>query len=525
MDARRGELFGKVEAFIDDRLVGWVQFSEAEIKNDVSNTDYWKPIENEFGGITEWEQVGDIPREIWIKYVYVEPEYRRKGIGTAMYEKIKQEFPGEKIVSSGTTDEGGEFRHALTERGVLASIDPKFQRWFAGSKVVDAHGKPLKAYHETRYVFDKFRPGALGIYFTADPDAANEYVHMRPEQVEETAKDLEENPELREEYNEDVMNSHVRPVYLAIKNPLTITPSELMHEQTPEFKWLSTDAVKSKGYDGIRVVADPSFDDILFKEDTWIAFNNNQVWSATANKVSSNERLKPIVENNIRKYVCPCGNVDLDDKGHTLGPFYECDKNGKEIPEDEISHYIACGKCMRVFDTADKLKVVRQGVQHSMFNSLPEEKPKIAGLEPSEKWEHIKRDFYAGIVYHGTTAGIAEEIMKNGFRGLNYDQILEDVLNLYGKKWEDISPLYQKNIRDNKKSYSHEFDTVSTTPAGEVAVRFAGGGEIPRQVEHFILESDKHVSPEPSRITWEPAIVMCRIKTSKTPTSTNGSIN
>src|SRR5208283_4337033 len=37
-----------------------------------------------------------------------------------MYEKIKQEFPSEKITSSGTTEEGTPFREKLVERGVLA---------------------------------------------------------------------------------------------------------------------------------------------------------------------------------------------------------------------------------------------------------------------------------------------------------------------------------------------------------------------------------------------------------------------
>lgn len=138
---------------------------------------------------------------------------------------------------------------------------------------------------------------------------------------------------------------------------------------------------------------------------------------------------------------------------------------------------------------------------------------KTADLKPSKAWDRIKRDFYAGIVYHGTTVAIAEEIMKNGFRGLNYDQILQDVLTLYGKTWDDISNTYKKIIRENKNSYSHEFDTISTTPAGEVSLRFAGqGGEVPHAVERFILESIEDLKPGQSRISGEPAVVMCRIK-------------
>ena len=102
-DSHRGELSGEIGAYIHGKPVGFVQFGE-------------------YGNVyAEGLEEGDeVPREIGIKYVYVAPRYRRMGIGTGMYEKIKQEFPGEKIVSSGTTERGGKFRRKLTERGVLA---------------------------------------------------------------------------------------------------------------------------------------------------------------------------------------------------------------------------------------------------------------------------------------------------------------------------------------------------------------------------------------------------------------------
>src|SRR5271157_2761017 len=103
-DSHRGELFGEVGARINGKPVGFVQFSE-------------------YGNVHAegLQEGGDVPYEIHIKYVYVAPLYRRMGIGTGMYKKIQQEFPGEKIVGSGTTERGGKFRRKLTERGVLAS--------------------------------------------------------------------------------------------------------------------------------------------------------------------------------------------------------------------------------------------------------------------------------------------------------------------------------------------------------------------------------------------------------------------
>ncbi len=92
MDAHRGELFGCVTAHAGKQLIGYVQFS------------YYDDI-------------------VRILYVEVAPAYRRKGIATAMYKRLKQEFPEASITSSGTTPEGGAFRKALVERGVLTASD------------------------------------------------------------------------------------------------------------------------------------------------------------------------------------------------------------------------------------------------------------------------------------------------------------------------------------------------------------------------------------------------------------------
>ena len=90
MDAHRGELFGRVKAYLEKVVVGYVNFSEYD-------------------------------DEIWIKYVFVREDLRRRGIATAMYERIQQEFPGEPIRSTGTTDDGGKMRRSLVDRKVIAS--------------------------------------------------------------------------------------------------------------------------------------------------------------------------------------------------------------------------------------------------------------------------------------------------------------------------------------------------------------------------------------------------------------------
>jgi GNAT superfamily N-acetyltransferase/2'-5' RNA ligase len=120
MDSHRGELSAEVGAWLHGKPIGYVSFSELE-DDDTSDPNQYKEMEDEYGG-KYWEQVGEIPREVHIKYVYVAPRYRRVGVGTMMYEKIKKEFPGEPIRSSGTTERGGKFRNSLLNRGVITAV-------------------------------------------------------------------------------------------------------------------------------------------------------------------------------------------------------------------------------------------------------------------------------------------------------------------------------------------------------------------------------------------------------------------
>jgi GNAT superfamily N-acetyltransferase len=105
-DSHRGELSGRVEAWLEGGGV-WATGPDGK--------------ETQQGTRIGYVDFSEYDNEIWIKYVHVQPEYRRRGVATAMYEKLKAEFPGEQIVSSGTTGEGGELRKSLKERGVIAA--------------------------------------------------------------------------------------------------------------------------------------------------------------------------------------------------------------------------------------------------------------------------------------------------------------------------------------------------------------------------------------------------------------------
>jgi GNAT superfamily N-acetyltransferase len=269
-DSHRGELFGKVEALLGDDVVGYVQFSEATADIPLSDTRYWTEEQDEYGG-QQWAPADDFPREVHIKYVQVNPQYRRQGIGTGMYEKIKQEFPGEKIVSSGTTDEGGKFRRKLTERGVLAK----------------KAGKIGPVYHGTGEAFEEYHSRYGLYYFTDDPQYAELFTNrVAP------GKTLE--------------GANIRRAYITLDNPFdarswgnetqTITdivdilgmePDEALGYNTyqgamPFWQWVRNYPAKVKevltrqGYDGI--IQDENHPGAGYASATaYIVFNTNQI--------------------------------------------------------------------------------------------------------------------------------------------------------------------------------------------------------------------------------------------------------
>lgn len=73
---------------------------------------------------------------------------------------------------------------------------PEFRAWFAGSKVVDSEGKPLRVYHGTLEKFQQF-----------DPSKAR--------RGESGIVQFTDNPELASGYGDRVM-----PVFLSLKNPM-----------------------------------------------------------------------------------------------------------------------------------------------------------------------------------------------------------------------------------------------------------------------------------------------------------------
>ena len=113
-------------------------------------------------------------------------------------------FGGDQVKSAlGNTGKFSRTSKSLTDAGLLGS--PAFQRWFQGSQVVDAGGRPLVQYHGTTSdkefsVFKDSGGSHLGFHF-GSAEAANERLNFFGEKA----------------------TSRILPVYLSIKNPLRIS--------------------------------------------------------------------------------------------------------------------------------------------------------------------------------------------------------------------------------------------------------------------------------------------------------------
>ena len=146
-----------------------------------------------------------------------------------------------------------------------------FKAWFAGSKIVDKKGRPLKVFHGTNKSFEQFRP--LSHFGTSR--AANQRLSA-----------------LKNIYGQSATGNHVWPVYLKITNPLRVQDFEADDEATllngiirggyPDLdpalarREGAYEAAKAAGYDGL--VYRNGMEDQ--GKDSWVIFSPDQVKSA-----------------------------------------------------------------------------------------------------------------------------------------------------------------------------------------------------------------------------------------------------
>jgi len=201
---------------------------------------------------------------------------------------------------------------------------PEFKRWFGNSKVVNEDGSPKVMYHGTvNFEGNVFKPSKKtnragnpdGYYFTSDPQDAAGYVHDL-----KYVADRLKNPE-KYDKNEPIPyeeGAELIPVYLSIKNPFVkgskVTPEMLrvykeevvkanshLGERAKEYAEDKAEIMKEYANTG-RKYAPGIFPNITFPTDAmqrvlkaggydgfqdggshWVAFDSNQIKSATGN--------------------------------------------------------------------------------------------------------------------------------------------------------------------------------------------------------------------------------------------------
>ena len=175
-----------------------------------------------------------------------------------------------------TTNSNGQPIHP-TEEGVR-----NFWKWFGDSKVVDDMGRPLVVYHGTAYSFDEFDPGMAGATYGADDEGI--FFTTDTEEADVVSIDA------RNDDNEDQSGSNVMPVFLSIKNPLTVSFEEFSWQSWEIPSATNTyDSHKERILSRFRDGDDDwnDYDGIVItgkdKHKTFVAFNPTQIKSATGN--------------------------------------------------------------------------------------------------------------------------------------------------------------------------------------------------------------------------------------------------
>lgn len=156
------------------------------------------------------------------------------------------------------------FEHSIVDT-------PEFQRWFAGSKIVDAEGRPLRLYHGTSkdQDFRKFRIPGNGVWFSTKPNEASDYA------IENDSQGFKMGDGWKMEPTHTA--SRVIPVYVRATNPLRLDglPDEL--RLSGDYRAAQRNYFRrllAQGYDAV-VIADNIV--VVLKD-------SNQIKSAIGNK-------------------------------------------------------------------------------------------------------------------------------------------------------------------------------------------------------------------------------------------------
>jgi hypothetical protein len=220
---------------------------------------------------------------------------------------------------------------------------PAFRKWFAGSKVVDDQGNPLRVYHGTTAdfsAFDKSKVGSftrhptarMGFFFSPKPDVARQFAgNTRAMDFDKVNKELESGRlKLHDVFNvvktpegTSLTPNHmwdprgtlyfpvddgakIIPVYLSIKNPLVLPWSEFITARGREGEWhvdRLLERAERIGHDGIHVPPiGAGFTGDEEDHGVWIAFEPTQIKSAVGNSGAFSTRDPDILANPAELY-------------------------------------------------------------------------------------------------------------------------------------------------------------------------------------------------------------------------------
>jgi hypothetical protein len=142
-----------------------------------------------------------------------------------------------------------------------------FEAWFQQSQVVDDYGQPLTMYHGTLNDFAAFdtKDGTTegAAFFSTSPAVAN--VFADPVTWGQDPEDVEIRP-------------NVKPVFLAIQNPLHVTRADVTEDGHHSFDAMRRIIAFARraGHDGLHIVG---YNEGGIEADQWAAFHPHQIKS------------------------------------------------------------------------------------------------------------------------------------------------------------------------------------------------------------------------------------------------------
>src|SRR3972149_1458985 len=152
-------------------------------------------------------------------------------------------------------------RKILFESHLESNLNDNFQKWFFGSKVVDANGEPLVVYHGTGKKFSKFNlknaPQPI-IWFTSDKSTFNN--------DESGASGA-------------VGKGYIMELYANIKNPAS----------WKEYEKYGLGQLKGLGYDGVILPEGNTFDGFVFEPNQLKSVKNKGEWDSNNKNIFKEE--------------------------------------------------------------------------------------------------------------------------------------------------------------------------------------------------------------------------------------------